>query len=125
MTRTLLILLISTSTIGLSFGQVKISGGVYSDTTVTEPIKNVRVTLKYNDYKKTFKTDKKGQFIIVFENPGTEFTIEIKKKGYSGYSIDFDKSKSEIRFDVILRKNLSMHDNGYEGPSELIWRTKR
>lgn len=122
MIRTILILFIWTGSIGISFGQLKIIGGVYNDTTLADPIKKVKLILTSDNYKKTFKTDKKGKFKILIKNPNTDFSLEIKKKGYITYRIDFDKSKSDIEFDVVLRKSLSMHDKGYEGESEIIRR---
>ncbi len=125
MIKTIFALFICVSSIGISFGQVEISGGIYSDSTLTEPVLGVKLTLKSETYKKSIKPDKNGKFKILVKNPTDDLHLEIKKKDYVTLVIKnvfFDKTKSKIEFDVILRKALSVHDENYKGSSELIKR---
>ncbi len=125
MSKKLLAILICISSFGVSYGQVEISGGIYVDSTLSKPLSKVKLILKSDNYKKTFRTDKYGKFIIVAENLTDTFSLEIKKKGYMTIiieNISLDKNKSEIKYDVILRRLFSINNIEYEGPSELIIR---
>ena len=120
MTKIILTLSILIGFIGVSFGQIKVKGGIYADSTLTKPIHRVKLILKTDNGNKIYRTDKNGKFNILTDQKIAEFSLEIKKKGYitvvvNGISQDTD-------FDVIFRKALSVHDVGYEGASEIIMR---
>ena len=120
MTKTILTLLILIGFVEISYGQINVKGGIYADSTLTSPISNVKLILKTESGGKTYRTDKNGKFNILTEKTIREFSLEIKKNGYMTVIIEgINKSKT---FDVIFRKTLSVHDVGYEGPSEIIMR---
>jgi hypothetical protein len=113
MTRTILTLLIFIGIVGVSFGQININGGIYSDSTLTKPLSKVKLILKSDSSKKTYRTDKNGKFNILTKNTITEYSLEIKKKGY--ISVIVDGIFEDKKFDVILKKAWSIHDKEYDG----------
>ena len=128
-----LVFLILISSFGISYSQVEISGGIYSDSKLSNPIPKAKLILTSKNHKQTLKSDKNGSFKLTIENPDTEFTLEIKKKGYCTIVIEniFSKkhylrqeSKSKIEFDVILRKIAPVGDKGFEGSSEIVKRNQ-
>jgi len=120
MTRTILTILILIGFVGVSFGQINVNGGIYTDSTLTKPISKVKLILKTDSGKKTYRTDKNGKFNILTEKTITEFSIEFKKKGY--ITVIVNGISTNKTFDVIFRKALSVHEIGYEGASEIIIR---
>lgn len=121
MTKTIIaLLLIFLGSIGISYGQFKINGGIYSDSTLTEPLKKVKLILKSENSKKIYWTDKKGKFNISIETDNSEYSLEIKKKGY--ISIILEGISKDKTFDVILRKSFCVDDKEYDGVSEIIMR---
>ena len=63
MKKTLFTLLICFGAVGISFGQININGGVYSDSTLTKPI-SAQIILKSKNGMKTYRTDQNGKFNI-------------------------------------------------------------
>ena len=120
MTKTILTLSILIGFIAVSFGQIKVKGGIYTDSTLTKPIHRVKLILKTDNGNKTYKTDKNGKFDILTDQKITEFSLEIKKKKY--ITVILNGISQDTEFDVIFRKALSIHDFGYEGASEIIMR---
>ena len=121
MRRTILTLLIFIGTVGVSFGQININGGIYSDSTLTKPLSKVKLILKSDSGKKTYRTDKNGIFNIQTKNTITEYSIEINKKGY--ISVIVNGIFEDKKFDVILKKAWSIHDKEYDGAlSKIILR---
>lgn len=121
MTRTILTLLIFIGIFGVSFGQININGGIYTDTTLTKPLSKVKLILKSDSDKKTYRTDKNGMFNILTKNTSMEYSLEIKKKGY--ISVMIDGIFEDKKFDVILKKAWSIHDKEYDGAlSKIILR---
>lgn len=118
--RTFLTSLILMGFVGISFGQITVDGGIYSDSTLTKPMSRVNLILKTENGNKTYRTDKNGKFKITTDKNITEFALEIKKRKY--VTIVIQGISDDKSFDVILRKALSIHDKGYEGSSELITR---
>ena len=118
--RTFLTSLILMGFVGISFGQITVDGGIYSDSTLTKPMSRVKLILKTENGNKTYRTDKNGKFKITTDKNITEFALEIKKRKY--VTIVIQGISDDKSFDVILRKSLSIHDKGYEGSSELITR---
>ena len=106
--------------VGISFGQIKVNGGIYTDSTMTKPIPKVKLILKTDNGNKTYRTDKNGKFNILTEKTISEFSLEIKKRGYITLIVNgISKDKT---FDVIFKKALSVHDKDYDGTSEIIMR---
>ncbi len=120
MTKTIFTLLILIGLVEISFGQINVKGGIYADTNLTKPIPKVKLILKTVSGKKTYRTDKNGTFNILTKKTITEFTLEIKKDRYT--TVIIEGINSNKTFDVIFRKNLSMHDGEYEGTSKIIMR---
>jgi len=120
MTRPILTLLILIGFVGISFGQIKVTGGIYTDSTLTKPIYKVKLILKTDNGNKTYRTDKYGKFNIMTEKTISEFSLEIKKRGY--ITVVIKEISKDITFDIVFRKALSVHDIGYEGTSKIIWR---
>ncbi|WP_298762018.1 hypothetical protein [uncultured Psychroserpens sp.] len=118
MTKLILTLSLLIGFIGNSFGQISVKGGIYSDSTLTMPINKVKLILKTDIGKKTYRTDKDGKFNILTDKTITEFSLEIKKKGY--ITVVLNGISKNTEFDVIFRKALTVHDQGYEGGSEII-----
>lgn len=120
MTKTIFVFFICLSSIGISFSQIKLDGRVYSDSTLTIPLSKVKLILKSNDSQKVYYSDKYGNFNISLENRNAEYSLEIKKKDY--ITVTIDKISKDLKFDVILRKVSSIHDEEYQGTSKLIIR---
>ena len=118
--KTILTLLICISSIGFSFGQIKLNGTVYSDTTLTQTIPKVKIILTSNGKSLIYKTDKNGYFEISPKEISKMYSITIKKKGY--ITLKIDDVTENFNFDVILKKSLSLHDEDYEGTSEIVAR---
>ena len=116
MKKTLLILLICICSIGISFGQTKVSGKIYADKTLKKPISEVKIILKFDNKTEVYKSDRNGKFDIVTKLK--KFSIEIKKKGFA--SVTVKEVLEDVNFDIILRKVKSVHEKDYEGSSELI-----
>jgi hypothetical protein len=103
-----------------SIGQVKINVGIYSDSTLTKPLSNVKIIIKSGSKTKTFKTDRNGKINIAPKFINTKYSIKIVKKDYN--SISLSAISDNITFDVILKKQLSIHDEDYNGTSKIIIR---
>lgn len=120
MNKSKLTLLVIIGFVGISFGQINVNGGIYSDSTLTKPISKVKLILKTANEKKTYCTDKNGKFNIVTKKNVTKFSLEIKKKGF--VTVLFTEINKNTSFDVIFRKVFSVHDKKNEGPSKIIIR---
>ena len=118
--KTILTLLICISSIGFSLGQIKLNGTVYSDTTLSQTIPKVKIILTSNGKSLIYKTDKNGYFEISPKEISKMYSITIKKKGY--ITLKIDDVTENFNFDVILKKSLSLHDEDYEGTSEIVAR---
>lgn len=116
----LLTLLICICSTGISYGQIKVNGNIYSDKTMKNPISTVQVILKFGNKTEVYKSGRNGKFDIVTNLK--KFSIEIKKKEYTSVSVK--EISKDMSFDIILRKNLTVHDKDYEGSSELIMRNQ-
>ena len=116
----LTLLLFIIGSVGISFGQINVNGGVYSDSTLTKPISRVKLILKTANGKKTYLTDKNGKFNIVTEKDVQKFSLEIKKKGFT--TVLFTEINKNTSFDIIFRKIYSVHDKRNKGPSMIIMR---
>ncbi|MGB0892579.1 MAG: hypothetical protein ACPGUU_09525 [Flavobacteriaceae bacterium] len=79
MKKTTLTLLTFIGFVGISFGQINVNGGIYSDSTLTKPIPNIKLILKTDNGNKIFRTDKNGKFNISTKKTISEFSLEIKK----------------------------------------------
>lgn len=120
--RAFLTLLILIGIVGISFGQINVNGGVYSDSALTKPMSRVKLILISDSGNKTYRTDKNGRFNITTEKNITKFTLEIKKRNY--VTIVVEGISKNRNFDVILREIISVHDydKEYKGTSEIIMR---
>jgi len=120
MNKSKLTLLVIIGFVGISFGQINVNGGIYSDSTLTKPITKVKLILKTANGKKTYRTDKNGKFNIVTKKNVTKFSLEIKKKGF--VTVLFTEINKNTSFDIIFRKAYSVHDKKNKGPSKIIMR---
>ena len=100
MNKTILTLLITIGFVGITFGQINVNGGIYSDSTLTKPISKVKLILKTANGKKTYCTDKNGKFNFVTKKNITKFSLEIKKKGF--VTVLFTEINKNTSFDVIV-----------------------
>ena len=105
-----------------TYGQLKLSISVFKDSTLNTFLSNVKINLNSIDSKKRkFKIKSLEQFNIIIEKPKNTFTVEIKKKHYIPILLKIKPNiENEYIIKVILKKALSVHDKGYEGPSKII-----
>lgn len=118
MKKTILALLIYSSVIGISYGQVKLYGKVYFDSILSKQTSKVKITLKFDNKTEVYKTDKFGNFTILTKME--KFSFEIKKKGYT--SVTMQEISKNMHFDVLMRRAMSIHDKDYKGLSKVILR---
>jgi hypothetical protein len=108
-----------------TYGQKVINGVIYTDTTMTKTITDVKIILKSKKSKKTIKmkTDINGSFTLLFGEFDTEYKVIIKKKNYIPLTIEsfsIPRQFSELHIKLMLKKMLSLHDENYEGVSKII-----
>ena len=118
-----ILLIIGLFIITNSFGQLEISGSIYRDSIFMEKVPKVTILLKSGNKQKKYKTDYKEEFRIFIENPRKSYSLQIKKRGYTDIIINdvkVDKLITTYKINAILRERKSMHDEDYEGKSELL-----
>lgn len=104
------------------YGQLKISLNVYRDSLLNTRLSNVKIKLITDGCIKKYKIKSLEKLDIIIENPKSNYSIEIKKKGYISLVVTDIKVNNGLNYqlDVILRKELPVDDEKYEGPSELV-----
>ena len=111
-------LIITLFSIGFSFGQIKINCVIYSDSTLTKTLSKTKLILKTESGEKTYWSDKNGKINILTDLKSKKYSLKIKKRGYT--SISIIEITKDLTFDVILKKQKSLHDKDYEGTSKII-----
>lgn len=107
------------------YSQTKISGVIFKDTLMIETISNVRINLESADGKKigSLKSNSDGGFSFFIKKNESISKIVFKKKGFSSITIspfNFSEINNEYFLKIVLKMNKSIHDEDYEGKSELI-----
>ncbi|WP_347173987.1 hypothetical protein [Polaribacter uvawellassae] len=122
MKKILTTVLITFFTIGLSFAQIKVTGKIYRDTTLTKPFPRVKVILRSENSKKVVRSKRDGNYYIQKKDLEGKVQIEFRKKGYIDIIIDLPKNKSKFEFDIVLRKISGPHSKVHFGMSKVIRR---
>ena len=108
--------------IGLSFAQIKVTGKIYRDTTLTKDFPRVKIILKSENSKKVVRSKRDGNYYIQKKDLKGKVQIEFRKKGYMGIIIELPKNKSNFEFDIVLRKISGPHSKIHYGISKVIRR---
>ena len=122
MKKLLTTILITFSTIGLSFAQIKVTGKIYRDTTLTKPFPRVKIILKSESSKKVVRSKRDGNYYIQKKDLKGKVQIEFRKKGYTGIVIELPKNKLNFEFDIVLRKISGPHSKIHYGISKVVRR---
>lgn len=105
--------------------QLKISGHVYEDSTLTTKLHKVKIYAISNyGEKECFRTNKEGKYEIIIDKPKKEYSLLFKKKNYtslelSSYTVDKGKP-TRYEVDVILTRTSYVHDKVDNGLPKVV-----